>query len=230
MACSGDNARSVASTNGLEFWLGGASTTGTGGVWYNTLGATGGEIRVVSTPGDVRVVNIFANQLYGSSNAAGFANVFEIGFGTPTTADETADPLNGMPTTTPNGSPYAYALFDMPEGPSAIDRAYVVDRGNGGAGMPGVHKWTFDGTTWTRAAVLNLATGTPGYRSIAGYAVGQTVTLMADTFGTPADTAPNSLVVFVDTGTGTPVGSVVANAAANTQYRGIAVSPHFAAP
>ena len=173
----------------------------------------------------MRSVSIFNDQLYGDSNPAGFANVFTIGFATPTAANQTATPLPGMPTTTPNASPQSYALFDLPGGPSAIDTAYVADRGDGAAGMPGVHKWTFNGTTWARVAVLNVATGTPGYRGIAGYAIGSTVTLMASTFETP-----NRLVVFVDTGTGTPVGTPVATAVTNTQFRGVAVSPHFAAP
>ncbi len=89
-----------------------------------------------------------------------------------------------------------------------------------------MQKWTKTGTTWTRVAILNVASGTlPGYRGIAGYAVGQTVTLLASTFETP-----NRLIRFIDDGTGTPVGTPVQTAATNTQFRGIAVSPHFAAP
>jgi hypothetical protein len=218
----------------LEFWLAGTGSGTTGGVWYNTLGATGGEVRVVGglagTPADVRVVNIFANQLYGDSNVNTFANVFSIGLSTPTTANQPVTPLPGMPTAAPNASPYGFALFDLPGGPSAIDTAYVADRGDGAAAMPGVHKWTFNGTTWSRVGVLNLATGTPGYRGLAGYAVGSTVTLMASTFENPV-TAANRLVVFVDNQTATPVvGTVVTPATANSMFRGVSVSPHFAAP
>ena len=66
----------------------------------------------------------------------------------------------------------------------------------------GLQKWTFNGTTWTLATTLNIA-GNAGFRGVAGYAAGGTVTLMAST----AENPPNRLVVFVDDGVNTPTGS-----------------------
>ena len=124
VACSTNNARSVASTDGTEFWLAGAGGAGSGGVWYAPLGAAGGETaassRVVSSPGDVRVAAIFANQLYGSSNAGTFTNVFSIGFGTPIAVNQTATSFAGMPTS--GASPHAYALFDLAASPAGSTR------------------------------------------------------------------------------------------------------------
>ncbi len=188
VACSTNNARSVASTNGTEFWLAGAGSrrdrAASGTTRSARPAARGGVVRVVSSPGDVRVVAIFDNQLYGSSNAGTFTNVFSIGFGTPTTANQTATSFPGMPTS--GASPYAYALFDL-RGRGRRQSTRFTSRTGATArpAMPGVQKWTFNGTTWTRVAILNVASGTlPGYRGIAGYAVGQTVTLMASTFET----------------------------------------------
>jgi hypothetical protein len=219
-ACSSNNGRSATSTNGSEFWLAGAGSGGTGGVWYNALGATGGEVRVVSTPGDARVVAIFGNQLYATSNSGVFTNVFSIGFSTPTTAGQTATSLPGMPTS--GASPHGFVLFDLLASPPGLDTLYVADAGNGAAGGGGVQKWTFDGTTWTKVATLTFS-GVTGFRAVAGYAAGQTVTLMASSFETG-----NRLITFIDNGTGTPAGTQVAIAANNTQFRGIALSPHFA--
>jgi len=50
---------------------------------------------------------------------------------------------------------------------------------------------------------------------------GQAVTLVATT----AESSANRLVVIVDDGSPAPVGTVVATAAANKSFRGVAFSP-----
>ena len=67
-------------------------------------------------------------------------------------------------------------------------------------------------------------TVTVGYRGLAGYVTGNTVTLMAST-GMAAG-GQDALVVIVDTGTGSPTQMLVATSAANETFRGIAVPPH----
>ena len=117
-----------------------------------------------------------------------------------------------------SASPFAFAMFDLATSPPGIDTMYVADD------AAGLQKWTYNGTTWTLAATMNIA-GNAGFRGVAGYAAGGTVTLMAST----AEASPNRLVVFVDDGSGgTAVGTPV-TAASNTTFRGVAVSPHFAA-
>jgi len=215
-ANNGNNARGAATTDGSEFWIAGAGGTTNGGVWYNMLGSAGTETRVVSTPNNVRCVGIFNNQLFGSSGSGAFANVFTIGFGTPTTMNQTATSLM-----TATGSPNGFALFDLNSGVAGLDTLYVADD------AAGLQKWTLvpsdggSGNTWILATTLNIS-GNTGFRGVAGYVAGGVVTLMAST----AEASPNRLVVFVNDGAGTVVG----NAATNTIFRGVAVSPHFPAP
>src|SRR5205823_10693556 len=130
-ADNGNNARAAVTTDGSELWIAGAGGTTNGGVWYNTLGSGGTETRVLSTPNNVRCVGIFGNQLFGSSGSGGFANVFTIGFGTPTTMNQTATSLM-----TATGSPNGFALFDLDSAVSGLDTLYVADD------MAGLQKWT----------------------------------------------------------------------------------------
>ena len=62
-----------------------------------------------------------------------------------------------------------------------------------------------------------------GFRGVAGFAASGTVTLMAST----AESGTDRLVVFVDDGVSTPVGTPVATSPVNTMFRGLALSPHF---
>ncbi|HEY7373662.1 MAG TPA: hypothetical protein VIF57_15985 [Polyangia bacterium] len=217
---SGDNVRSAVTLDGVDLWVSGAAmVNANGGIWYNQRGATSGEMHVVATPNNTRCLGIFGNQLYGSSNTGAFTNVFSIGFATPTTTSA-ATSLKGMPTSGAN--PFGFVMFDLHNAPSGVDTMYVADDGMGTAGGGGIQKWTTsDGTNWAPGPVLNIA-GNTGFRGVAGYAVGTNVTLMAST----AEDSPNHLVVFVNDGPG----SVVAPAPANTTFRGVALSPHFAAP
>ena len=81
----------------------------------------------------------------------------------------------------------------------------------------GIQKWTFDGTTWTQVNTFTNG-ATTGSRGLAGVVTGNNVTLVATTTN-------SKLIVYVDDGSATPVGTVVATAALNTVYRGVAISP-----
>jgi hypothetical protein len=215
MGNSGNNVRSAATTNGTEFWIAGAGGGTAGGVWYNTLGAAGTETRVVSTPNNVRWLAIFGNQLYASSNTDPYSSVFAIGFGTPTAMGQTATVVDGPPSS--GGSPYGFALFNL-NGGSDPDLLYLATNASG------LQKWAFNGTDWD-LTTLNIPNNA-GFRGVAAYAAGGKITLMAST----AETPPNRLAVFVDDRVNTPTGSAVFTAPTNTAFRGVAVSPNFAAP
>ncbi len=210
---SGSNPRSAISLDGSGFWLAGA-----GGVWYGlTTAATQSGTEVLATaPENVRWLEIFGGQLYGSSGSNGFTNVFSIGSGLPVTINQTATPLPGLPTT--GASPYGFVLFDLDAAVAGNDTLYLTDDGAGA----GVQKWTFDGSTWTPGETLNLSPPV-GFRGLAGFASGGTVTLMAST----AETGTDRLVMFVDAGVSTPTATVVATSPVNTMFRGVALSPHF---
>ena len=96
------------------------------------------------------------------------------------------------------------------------DTLYLADD------MAGLQKWTFDGSSWSQVGTLTLPTPV-GFRGVAGFTASGTVTLMAST----AETGADRLVVFVDDGVSTPVGTPVATSPVNTTFRGLALSPHF---
>ena len=210
---SGSNARGAISVDGTGVWL-----SGSGGLWYGLTGAatqSGTEV-LSASPLNIRWLQIFSGQLYGTSGSSGFTNVFTIGTGLPVTVNQTATPLPGLPST--GASPYGFVLFDLAAAVAGNDALYLADDSPGA----GVQKWTFDGSVWTEVETLNLAAPV-GFRGLAGFASGGTVTLMAST----AETGTNRLVVFVDDGLSTPTGTAVATSPANTMFRGVALSPHF---
>jgi hypothetical protein len=211
---SGDNARSATTLDGTDVWIGGTGSGANGGVWASTVGAISGEVRTVASPDNVRCVAIFGGQLFGSSGSSGFTNVFKVGFGTPTAMGTATTALPGMPTT--GGSPFAFAMFDLLATPSGLDTMYVADD------AAGLQKWTYNGTTWTKVATVNITGNTTGFRGVAGYVSGGTVTLMASTAE-----ATNRLAVFTDDGVNPPTGAEVVPGVTGTTFRGVALSPHF---
>jgi hypothetical protein len=215
---SGDNVRGATTLDGVDVWISGAGSGTNGGIWYQSA-VTGGEKQIVASPSDTRCPMIFDGQLYVSASNGSSTGVFTVGLSTPTTTGQGLTLLNNLTV----ANPYGYAIFDLPDDPNGVaDTIYVADE------AAGLLKWTSsDGMHWTAApTALNIA-GNAGFRGVAGYAVGKTVTLMAST----AESAMNHLVVFVDNNDGTtPTGASVAQAQMNMIFRGVAVSPHFAAP
>jgi hypothetical protein len=204
-AFTGNNVRSVCSTNGVDLWLGGTSSTG--GVRYATLGASS-STSLVASPTNFRVVNIFGGQLYASSATGAFQGVSAIGSGTPTTAGQTATLLSGFPTAS-GPSNYDYWLAD----PNTM---YVTDDRTNGSG--GIEKWTFSGSTWSLQYTM-AASPTQGLRSIVGTmdaASGQNLM-----YGITTD---NKLVSVLDSGAASAF-SILATAPANTAFRGVEFAP-----
>src|SRR5439155_25963124 len=78
--------RSAASKDCSAFWTGGAAGMATsGGVWYATLGQTGGT-QIFTGQTNTREVGVYGAQLYGSTEAGNALRIFSIGMGLPTTA------------------------------------------------------------------------------------------------------------------------------------------------
>jgi hypothetical protein len=214
--------RSAASLDGTQVWVAGAGTTTTGGLWYMP-----GDVQVVktSTTTTGRDVRISGGQLYADSNANP-PGLFTVGSGEPITGSPapTLTELPGLPTS--GGSPFAFVFLTV----NGVQTLYIADDQGGGVG--GILKFTLSGTTWSSAGhVQGMAspgpdggTVTVGYRGLAGYVTGNTVTLMAST-GMAAG-GQDALVLIVDTGTGSPSQTLVVASAANETFRGIAVPPH----
>ena len=212
-------ARGAVTDDGTTFWMcGSGGSAGNGGVWYELLGLNGGT-QLMSSPGNVRVLSIVNGQLYGSSGSNNYASIFTIGSGLPDTTGLTATVLPGLPTS--GASPYAFVFFDR-TGVAGLDTLYIADdRATGSGG--GIQKWTFNGSTWSLQATFTNGL-TTGVRGLAAEVVGGHVVLYATTATTSTLVDQNKLVRVVDDGTASPAFSVLATAAANTVYRGVAMA------
>ena len=216
---AGTNARSAVSVDGTTFWVGGAS----GGAWFTALGGSR-LTQIVDSPDNIRLVGLFGDQLFGCSGATPMTGVFKVGAGRPTSGVQAVAPLAGMPRS--GTSPYAFALLDLEAAVSGLDTLYLADdrspESNGSGG--GIQKWTLQGSTWSRAATFTaVETENASFRGLAAAITSAGVTLVAST----SETSANRLVVFIDDGSPSPVGHVVASAPSNTIFRGVALSPHL---
>jgi hypothetical protein len=222
---AGGLVRSAVSLDGTQVWVAGAGTGTTGGLWYMP-----GDVQVVktSTTTTGRDLRISGGQLYADSNATP-PGLFTVGSGEPITGSPapTLTELPGLPTSG-SGSPYAFVFLTV----NGVQTLYIADDNGGGVG--GVLKYTLSGTTWSKSTVGSVpgiapstpdaGTATAGYRGLAGYVTGGTVTLMASS-GRAAG-GQDELVVIVDTGSGTPSQTMIAISAPNETFRGVAIPPH----
>ncbi len=176
-----------------------------------------------------------------------------VGTGEPTTGAPPLTNLPGgfQTWTGATPSPYGFAMFDLFSSPGTIDTVYVADDGinpdgttdtapsNGTSGSTlggGLSKWSYSPSTgWSR--IWNVSAGTwaadagifsnapIGFRGLAGFATGSTVTLMATTASNQGN--PDSLaVLFVDNGgSSPPTPSVVRTSPTSQVYRGVALTP-----
>ena len=212
-ASTGNNGRSAVSVDGSAFWFAGAA----GGIRYATLGAST-STQLSTTLVNNRQVNIFDNQLYSSDSSGSALRLASVGVGLPTTAGQTMINLPGFAIT---GSPYSFFFADLSPSVAGVDTLYVCDD------AAGIQKFSFDGTTWT--AKGTVGTGTDAYRGITGTVSGSTVTLYVTRKGGSAAVGGGEIASLVDSsgysGSLTSVPTLLATAAANTAFRGIAFAP-----
>lgn len=203
---STSNPRSAVSTNGIDLWV----TGGAGGVRYTTLGSTSTtRLTAVAVFENGRQLKIGRGQLYVTTGSGTTIRLGTVGTGLPTTAGQTVTNLPGFPTN--SGSPNSYYFADLDAGVAGFDTLYVADEGGT------VQKFSLSGGNWTANGTITLT----GARGLTGVHDGGTVTLYA--------TSINSLVRIVDTSgyNAAPVATlnVLATAAANTAFRGVAFAP-----
>jgi predicted extracellular nuclease len=220
---SGNNPRSVVSSNGNDFWVAG----GAGGVRYTTLGSTTStDLSSTSASGsfsNVRALNIFGGQLYASSGSGTntFKGVETVGTGLPTSGAQTITRLPGLTDTT-NPSNYSFYLADLSSAVPGVDTLYVADDGAGA-----LTKFSLVGSNWVSNGTIG--TSTDSYRGLTGKVNGTSVNLFATREGGSGATGGGELVSLTDTGgyngafSGTP--TVIATASANTAFRGVAFAP-----
>ena len=212
-AISGGNPRGVAAIEdfGLQFWLTGTSTGG--GIRYATISATT-STSIVSTPTNIRAINIFNHQLYVTSSTGTFQGVSAIGTGIPSTSGQTMTLLSGFPVTAGVESAYAFAM--SPDG----NTIYVADD------AAGIQKWTLSSGTWTKQYTLNPSPVVTGFRGITVcWACGNPII-----YATGGGTSNNSIYTVTDDGSGTSVLTILASAGTNKVFRGIAFAPLSVCP
>lgn len=204
-AYTGSNIRMAVSDDGNRFWISG-STQGTR--FVANLGDTT-SVLLGSPPTNVRCLNIYNNQVWGTSGSSGFIGLWKAG--------------DGLPTLPATGGGVLEPGFLGTTGPSIYDfyfasptQVYIADdRGNGSGG---IYRYDFAGGTWTQTYVLaNSLTG--GFRGLSGYTANGVTTLYA-TATAATTTTPNDIVSVVDTGLGSTF-TTIATASPNTAFRGI---------
>jgi hypothetical protein len=186
------------------------------GVHFATLGATT-STQLSTTVTNIRQVNIFGTQLYISDSSGSAVRIGAVDGGLPTTSGQTITNLSMFETA---GSPYGFFSADL-DGVSGLDTLYVADDG------VGLQKFSLVGGN-------SVASGTAGaaadvYRGLTATVSGSTVTLFTTRKGGAAAAGGGELAALVDSSgyngalSGTP--TLLATAAANTAFRGVALAP-----
>ena len=213
-AFNGSNIRSAVSTDGTDLWIAGNGGSGLGdsaGVKYTTLGATTGSLRLNDGGSNMRMVDIYNNQLYVSSSTGTFQGINTVGTGVPTTGFKT-NTLAGLPgfPTTVTHSNYDFWFKDA-------STLYVADDGSAANGG-GIQKWTLTSGTWSLIyTLLNNGSTTTAVRGLTGTVDGLGNAVL---FGTTTQSSANNLITLTDTGSGATA-SILATAGASTAFRGV---------
>ena len=220
-AYDANNFRGVTSNDGTQFWIAGNGSSTTGGVRYvAALGSTTAT-QLSTTNNNLRAPLIFGGQLYASSGNGSTVRLGAVGAGLPTTASQTISTLPGYPVTL---SPNAFFLADLDSGVAGVDTLYIADDNSTSGGLL---KYSFDGTIWTARGSAGATAD--GYRGLTATVSAGTVQLYAVRKGGSTATGGGELVSLSDatgsTGTLTGTPSLLATAATNTAFRGVAFAP-----
>jgi hypothetical protein len=136
----GSSIRSAASTDGTNLWFSGDPF----GINYVLRGTN--DQTQLSPQSNVRMLNIFSNQLYWSS-ASSFGRVGTAGPGLPTTGGQLYTNLPGYDTSA--GSPYHFVFVKQnPATAQPVDTLYVADE------FAGVIKWSLFGGNWVSNGIV----------------------------------------------------------------------------
>ena len=207
LGSSGQNIRSVASSDGTSFYA-----TTDGGIYYGAYGASAAAPSLIKA-GNLRGLEISqGNLLVGTGSAGAIATGSTQGAigttsGLPTALNTT---MTVMFNEAAGTSPYGFSLLDLNK--DGVDEtAYIADSSGG------INKMYFDGSTWTSKGVI---AGT--YSGLEAVYNGTSVDIFVTaasglTLGTLNDA---SAIGEALTGTVTTIGT----AGANTAFRGVAVA------
>jgi hypothetical protein len=204
----GNNIRgAIPTADGTAAWTAGhENTTGTpNGFYYLTSSS---ETQLVS--GNVRTVDIFDGQLYGTTAAGTDTRAFTIGTGLPTTTGQTIGALTGLPT---SGSNYSsMQIFDLDANVAGFDTIYLS---NG----TGIEKWSLVSGTWTLNNTVAAASALMDFTATLNGATVDIFAVTATDLFSLTDTAGYNANI-----SGT-FGSSLFNAGSNFAFRGIDFAP-----
>ncbi len=211
----GNRPQSVASTNGTALWVSGAA----GGVRSTTFGAS--TSTGLTTLADFRQVNIFDGQIYASTKSitGNTVAIGTVGTGLPLTGPQPFTNLPGFPVLG-STSRSAFFLVDLSAAVPGLDTLYVADDA-----VDQIQKYSLTGGNWTASGAIsaNNVRGLTGAIDSSG-----NVAIFGTTGGTGA-IGGGSLYAFTDsTGFNNAISgsaTVIATAATNTAFRGIAFTP-----
>ena len=221
---SANNIRAAAGIDCSAAWL----AAGNSGVGYVALGssamANAGNAIVSTTVANLRQISIANGQLYISTASGTAIRVGTVGTSLPTASGNTMATLPGVPGT---GEPYAFFFADLSPTVSGVDTLYVASDDAGA-----ITKYSLVAGSWVSNGVIGL--NADDYRGLTGVVNGTTVNLYATRKGGSGATGGGELVAIVDSSgynaanNGTP--TVIATAAINTAFRGVALTPNNTPP
>jgi hypothetical protein len=204
---SGNNLRSVASDGAGNFWGAG----GNDGTDY--LGA-GTPTNVQNVKTNSRVVALFNNQLYLSTQSAAGTQtnlgIYSIGNGTSIASGQTITPV----IITGAGSQPAQFFFN-----ATSDVCYVADQRTVTA-MGGIQKWVYSAPNWSLAYTLGSGAANVGAFGVVADFSGTNPIIYATT----SESSANRLISIVDAGPSSTA-TTLATAGSNSIFRGIAFTP-----
>jgi hypothetical protein len=204
---SGNNIRSVASDGAGNFW-GAGGNDGT-----NYLGA-GTPTNVQNVKTNSRVIALFNNQLYLSTQSASGTQtnlgIYTVGGGTPVAGGQTITPAIITGTGSMPGQFYFNATSDI---------CYVADQRTVTA-MGGIQKWVYSAPNWSLAYTLGTGSANVGAFGVVADFSGTNPVIYATT----SEGSANRLISIVDAGPSSTA-TTLATAGSNSVFRGIAFTP-----
>lgn len=209
---NGGNIRSAYTTNGTDFYMAGSNS----GVGYRTPSSdTTVRVTSASTVVNLRTVGVYDNQLFITTSSGTANRLSAVGTGSPTVAGNNITSLPGIPTADVTFNQAVF--FDLNPSEPGSDVLYLADETN--ATNAKILKYSKVNGTWVANGSIPTTSVCYG---IAGKLVGGKVQLVGS--------RNSANLIFLEDVSGynatiTGEVSVIATAATNTRFRGIALTP-----
>ncbi len=243
---SGNNIRSAATVDGLEFWTSGNSASTVAGVRYDGQPNAAGTTTGVTNTSNTRSVAVINGQLYFSTTTGPGTSGYNVGPGVYATATP-------LPTSTPSSttdsnligaspSPDQFTIVDM-DGSGTLssgDRLYYVDD-TSTSGTEGLYRADYNGSSWGTPVLV--ASGITSLEGLTGKVSGGAAQLFATNTNTSFGTTTSfstTLYTLTDNNATPTAGlswtsldsfsNAGSTAAPIEQFRGVSIVPKAVGP